>query len=112
MKKLVPIVAFVALLPAANCKPEPDAPVVEVLPPFSPDGGTDAEVPDLDPVCRAACENLVRVGCPEGAPAGRSCASVCTMAVRAGAELNLACVASASTPDQVRACGSVDCKGR
>lgn len=114
MKKLVPIAAFLAFLPASTCKPPiPPEPDVVIFPPFSPDGGADAEVLDVDPLCRVACENLARLGCPESAPAGRSCGSVCTSVVRAGvADLNLACVASASTPDQVRACGSVECEGR
>lgn len=83
----------------------PPEPPYVVFPPYEDAGSPDA-------LCRLACENLAKIGCPESAPAPKPCADVCTDAERAGNPLNTICVANASTPDQVRACGSVECAGR
>lgn len=90
-----------------------------VFPPFPDvniDGGDEVAVP---PACRAACDNLTSLGCPESAPAGRSCGSVCAVHSRFS-DLRLECVAGSKTPDQVRnccplgtlGCSPVKCAGR
>lgn len=105
------IVAVFAWAFALSCKetlpPEPD---YVIFPPYQ-DASVDAEL-EVDALCRVACESLAKVGCPESAPAGRTCGSVCTAAMNAGIDLNAICIAAASTPDQIRACGTVECKGR
>lgn len=102
----------IAVLFLASC-PEPKVPDYEitVFPPYGLDGG-DAELADIPADCRLACESLAKVGCPESHPAGRSCASVCAAAQAGGRDLKPWCIANASTPDQMRACGTVRCLGR
>jgi hypothetical protein len=103
------------LLALFGCKqtlpPEPD---YVVFPPWQGDAGDagfDAEL-DVPADCRLACESMAKVGCPESTPAGRTCGSVCAAAERAGFGLKPFCIAAASTPDQIRACGTVECRGR
>jgi hypothetical protein len=103
--------SFLAALNACPPAKPPENYDITVYPPF-PDGG-DAELPEIDPLCRVACESLAKIGCPESSPAGRSCGSVCTAMSRSGASaIDLLCVANASTADQVRGCGGVECAGR
>ncbi len=91
----------------------PDDYQITVFPPFPLDGGVDAELDEIPADCRLACESMAKVGCPESAPEGRSCSSVCAAVVKSGVrDLNLWCIANASTPDQIRGCGTVKCKGR
>lgn len=96
----------------SGCKetipPEPD---IVIYPPYQ-DASVDAEFTIIPADCRLACESLARVGCPESAPAGRTCGSVCAAALYEGIDLPTICIAAASTPDQIRACGMVKCKGR
>lgn len=72
---------------------------------FPPDeAGIDAESPRVPADCHLACANLAKLGCPESAPSGRSCGSVCAYASSNGFDMQLACVAKAASADQVRAC--------
>lgn len=59
------------------------------------------------PSCEQACTRLIDLGCPEGAPSsgGVSCLEVCVTAVRAGVDLEPACVAQAADVASVRRCG-------
>ncbi len=97
------VFVILAALCLVFCKPGlPDDGPFVVYPPY--DGGfVDAEV-DVLADCRVACENLARLACPESAPAGRTCGSVCTIASQTGYEPRTACLATAGTPDDVRAC--------
>ncbi len=102
MSRIVTAASFAILL--ASC-PQPKVPVedyeITITPPHpdAPDGS--ANVP-AD--CRLACESMAKVGCPESAPAGGSCGSVCAAASSNGFDLRSMCIAAASTPDQIRAC--------
>lgn len=94
-------------------------PMPPPLPPEPPyvitdcDACLDAKPQDADgDLCNLACENLAKMGCPESAPAGRSCADMCRTAIEYGFPLDPVCVANASTPDQARSCGTVRCEGR
>lgn len=111
MKKLLallpPILLMLEGCPAAKA-PEDQREIV-VFPPYGDAGNQEV---DVSADCRVACENLAKMGCPESVPAGRSCGSVCTTAQARGIDLRTICVANASTPDQVRACGTADCRGR
>jgi hypothetical protein len=103
--------AIALCLSCSSCKETlPPEPPYVVFPPYQ-DASVDAEL-DVDPLCRLACESLAKMGCPESAPAGRTCGSVCTAAEQQGIDLPTICIANASTPDQVRACGMVRCQGR
>lgn len=113
MKQIFAIVFAVAawVFALSSCKETlPPEPPYVVFPPYQ-DASVDAEL-DVDPLCRVACENLAKMGCPESAPAGRTCGSVCTAAELNGLDLPLVCISNASTPDQVRACGMIRCQGR
>jgi hypothetical protein len=109
--------AALLLLSCSGCPktPPPEPPIV-VTPPYTDAGAEGAVFDDcglnIDPLCRAACESLAKVGCPESAPTGgRTCSCMCTKAVEEGLDLNTVCVAAASTPDQIRQCGPA-CEGR
>lgn len=74
---------------------------ITVNPPFEAgDGSALKTIPE----CKAACENLANLGCPESAAAGGSCGSVCTAAELNGFDLRLACVATAKSVAEVRSC--------
>jgi hypothetical protein len=118
MSRFVFVFLSLSQLVLAACprEPMPPEPDYVVFPPY--DAGIDAEVEVLAD-CRVACENLAKLGCPESAPAGRTCGSVCSTSTRLGFDLRLPCVASAGTPDHVRACctpgqpcSQVRCRGR
>lgn len=106
---LVAVFAWVFALSSCRETLPPEPPYV-IFPPYQ-DASVDAEL-EIDPLCRLACESLARAGCPESAPAGRTCGSVCTAAEKEGIDLPTICIAAASTPDQIRACGMVRCQGR
>lgn len=97
-------IAFLALLPSC--------PAAGTIPPAdsSAPAPYEAGKVDFNPLYRLACENLAKIGCPESAPAGKTCAEVFELAEKLGNPLNAVCVANASTPSQVRACGSVRCR--
>lgn len=71
---------------------------------------TACELPPPQPPtvdgCAAACENLRRLGCPEGQPtdAGESCEQVCDNAQASPAPLPTACVARAASCDEAAQC--------
>jgi hypothetical protein len=88
----------------------PPEPPYVTFPPYE-DAGVDGDSQAVSADCRVACESLARVGCPESAPGGATCGVVCTRAAAEGIPLNTVCVAAASTPDGIRACG-VRCLGR
>ncbi len=99
---LVSSVVIAALLLFGCPATMPPEPPYVVFPPY--DGGDfDAEV-QTTADCRAYCESLAKLGCPESAPQGRTCSSTCSAATAAGHDLKPWCVATAATPDQVRAC--------
>lgn len=57
--------------------------------------------------CAAACANLHRLGCPEGAP---TCEAVCAhVESEALTDLYLGCLAGATNKAEARACNSVVC---
>lgn len=108
----VTIVVLQLVTFALACGPSyPPEPHVVIFPPYADAGTVDAEL-EVPADCRVACESLARVGCPESAPKGRTCGSVCAAAVKEGIKLPLICIAASSTPDQIRACGKVRCEGR
>jgi hypothetical protein len=78
----------------------------QVVPPPSRDASPE---PPAD--CAEACANLERLGCPEGRPAsGANCVDVCDHAESTGVfSMRMACVASARSVGEVRACGTVRC---
>lgn len=117
MKTIAPFAFAVAawavalVLSCSSCKEQlPPEPPYVVFPPYQ-DASVDAEL-EVPADCRLACESLAKMGCPESAPAGRTCGSVCAAAEREGIDLPTICIANASTPDQARACGMIRCKGR
>jgi hypothetical protein len=82
--------------------------------PILPDSGLDMSLPDLPEdstlsLCRAACANLLALGCPEGkAPA---CAADCRMAQLGRiTDLHPDKIAKAKSIAEVRAIGSVACQ--
>lgn len=108
---LVPAACIPLALCACPSTLPPEPPYV-VFPPYdaAPAEGSAATCAP-DPICRVACENLAKMGCPEAEPAGMTCECVCTAAKANGLRLDPICAANASTPDQARACG-VRCAGR
>lgn len=91
---------LVALLAACQSPP-----TLGAAPPF--DGSMPVDAGPVDPLCHAACVNLAKLGCQEGAPA---CEGSCTKTRNAGlTELHPECLAAATSKDQVRACLSVSC---
>lgn len=121
MKAPMKIALLAAVLAFVNCAcptspPYPPEPPVVVFPPYDagplPPLETCSDGSSVPADCRLACESLAKLGCPESAPAGRTCGCVCAFAEDAGLPLNAWCIAAASTPDQIRACGTVRCLGR
>ncbi len=115
------IYAFAVTLVLVNCgcpaKTLPPEPPITIFPPYAdasplPPLETCADGSPVPADCRLACESLAKVGCPEAAPAGRSCGCVCAAAEDAGLPMNAFCIAAASTPDQIRSCKTVRCLGR
>lgn len=114
MSRTFVVAGLVAIIPfvISACPPPrpPENYDITVFPPYGDAGDAELDVP-AD--CRVACENLAKMGCPESAPAGRTCGSVCAAAQAAGIDLNPICVASVSSPVELRArCGTVQCEGR
>ncbi len=64
----------------------------------------DPVVPNDTAKCKAACENLSRLGCPEGQPLpdGTPCVKFCEDTQKNGHALNPTCMA------KVKACSEVD----
>jgi hypothetical protein len=75
---------------------------ITVFPAYGDAAPADAGEVSAD--CRLSCESMAKVGCPESAPAGGTCGSVCMAATSNGFDLKSMCIAAASTPDQIRAC--------
>ncbi len=106
------VVAVVAVASAGCYDPkDPKLPPVEpaypdeVVTVYAEDSAEAAASP-----CGRACVRLRDLGCPEGAPSasGVSCYRVCVHASQLKS-LRPSCVASASSVDAVRACGTVRC---
>lgn len=101
----------VVLLTACYDPKDPKLPPVEpaypdeVVTVYAEDSAEAAASP-----CGRACVRLRELGCPEGAPSatGVSCYRVCVHASQLKS-LRPSCVASASSVDAVRACGTVRC---
>ena len=80
------------------------------LPPVAPETGplsADVSLPDASPEAASACAQLARLGCPEGT--ARTCAVALDKQASMGISLELtprtlACLASAKTKLDVRAC--------
>lgn len=68
------------------------------------DSGIDAEAPVISAACQAACENLMKMGCPESLSTGRTCGSVCQISNDLKFDTRPWCVAMAGNPEGVRAC--------
>ncbi len=103
MKKLV--VAVVSLLASCtSCQAKAPSDDYQITTFPVDEAGADAESVRIPADCRVACESLAKLGCPESAPSGRSCGSVCAYASANGFDMNLLCIANSSTADQVRAC--------
>lgn len=89
------------------CDPKPPPPVpAPIL-----DAGWVFE--DAGSMEEAACQNLRRLGCPEGdgVAGGRSCEETFLMeANRVFVNFRPECIAAASSVDQVRACQTVRCR--
>lgn len=106
-------------------------------PPVQPDGPTDADAAVSDagddswvqdaagsvdatpvdagrcPACKAACEALERLGCPEAKPAdaGQGCQEVLEHAQTSGKfDLKPYCVAAAKSRADLAKCGTVRCQ--
>ena len=61
--------------------------------------------PNDTAMCAAACENLRRVGCPEGDPVdGISCEQDCVGIQESGHAMNPTCVAGIADCIQLRSC--------
>lgn len=87
--------------------PAPKPPIVDA---------SDAALEDAvvrNPSCASACEQLAKLGCPEGRTldGGKSCLHVCEDAEASGKfSLKPACVIGAQTIEQLRLCGTVRCQ--
>jgi len=75
--------------------------------PTIPPDASPADVPVLTD-CSAACDNLKRLGCPEGDDT--DCERVCTKTQASLlTDLHPSCLASAGSKEAARSCGSVRC---
>lgn len=110
MRFALALVALSACASMCACPPPPlpPEPGYVVYPPED-----SAPASSRDPLCRLACENMAKMGCPESATldGGLDCPTVCEHALDAGVPLPLAKLAAAGTPDQLRELG-VRCIGR
>lgn len=97
---------FTIALLAAQCNTPAPAPAPTPVP--VPDAGAAGAPPAPPPTAeQAACDNLARVGCPEGED------PLCVAVLTRGETLTkvpLACLAGAKSAAAVQACGFVRCK--
>lgn len=91
---------------AAQCNTPAPSPVTAPIP--SPDAGhEDASATVTVSAEQAACENLARVGCPEGQD------PLCAKVLAHGEQLTkvpVGCLSAAKSPAAVQACGFVRCQ--
>lgn len=103
--RVLTIVVFVALCLGANCAGCP------VTPTPLPDSGTTPGDAPSSATCQAMCANLLDKKCEEAVKKGvDKCVETCTQIVSSGSvNLDINCVASATTTSEVQKCG-VRCK--
>lgn len=103
-----PAIALALIIYALGaCEPKPPPPVPAPM----LDAGWVFE--DAGTLEEAACQNLRRLGCPEGdgVAGGRSCEETFLMeANRVFVNFRPECIAAASSVEQVRACQTVRCR--
>ena len=63
------------------------------------------------PSCDTACKNLTVIGCQESQPtdSGITCSFVCSELIELEKSIDVECISSAKTKEEVRNCGSIRC---
>lgn len=111
----ISILATMCLAACAACPPKPNPDPIGPVPDAeitASDSGTAGDAPaaqpDASPAASVACANLRRLGCKEGLDP--NCEVVFDRVLDAHlTDLRPACLTSAKTKAEARACKSVDC---